>query len=95
MGEEVSTFEDRLRLSLGPHSSDYHRLCAVVQQRDLAEALTLIGALRCALKSVRPGACYCDPQPMGSDAWRHSDGCDLACRLLAIDVPFKDRRVVA
>lgn len=49
----MSTFEDRLKLALAPSSQSYHSLVAVVQQRDIADALALIAALRAELARVR------------------------------------------
>ena len=49
------------------------------------DALTAeIHGLRCALRTLQFGRCFCSPVPQGTDGQRHSDGCDLACSLLGV-----------
>lgn len=52
-----------------------------------------VAGLRMALRMQRRGVCFCQPQPVGSEWSRHSDGCDLACRLLGVERVYESRIV--
>ena len=53
-------------------------------QADCETLMAEVKVLRCALVNLCRGNCWCDPQPMGADAWRHSDGCDIACQVAGV-----------